>query len=248
MKSLLIHLRKTGGRNSQGRITLRHRGGGRRRLYRLIDFGQEHFGVQGTVQTIEYDPNRNAFIALVLYQDGKRGYILASEGLASGSTVLCKDQTEVQPSNRMQLQYIPIGTMVHNIELQEGRGGKIVRGAGTGAMVVAHEGAFTHVQLPSSEIRKIPKLCYASIGVLSNAEHKYQILRKAGRVRLKGRRPKVRGTAMNPIDHPHGHGGGRSMRGMKAPKTKWGKPFLGIKTRKRKWSDKLIIQRRIKKK
>lgn len=243
MKPRLIHIRKTGGRNSQGRITMRHIGGGSRTMYRMIDFGQEHAGIQGTVQAIEYDPNRNAFIALVLYPDEKRGYILASNGLAQGSPILCAEKCEIKTGNRMQLKHIPVGTMVHNIEFEPGKGGKMIRSAGTAAIVLAQEGEYTHLQMPSSEIRKVPDACYASIGVISNAEHKYQILGKAGRVRLKGRRPQVRGTVMNPVDHPHGGGEGRTGRGMN-PKTKWGKPARGIKSRRRTWTDKLILQRR----
>ena len=248
MRNLRFALQKHGGRNSQGRITIRHRGGGTRSMYRLVDFGQEHLDIIGTVSAIEYDPNRNAFIASVLYEDGKKGYILACDTLVEGNKILCAKKTELKPGNRMQLKHISVGTMAHNIELEPHRGGKIVRGAGNAAIVLAHEGGFTHLQLPSSEIRKVSENCFASVGVVSNAEFQYQIIGKAGSVRNKGRRPKVRGTVMNPVDHPHGGGEGRTGRGMKSPKTKWGKPFFGIKTRSKKWTDKFIIQRRQKKK
>jgi len=217
-------------------------------MYRLIDFGQEHLNAAGKVSAIEYDPNRNAFIALVLYQDQKSGYILACDKLAVGNTILCAPKTELKLGNRMELENIPVGTMVYNVELEPNKGGKMVRGAGNAAIVVAKEGGFAHLQLPSSEIRKVSEHCFASVGVVSNPEFQYQIIGKAGSVRLKGRRPKVRGTAMNPVDHPHGGGEGRTGRGMKSPKTKWGKPFFGIKTRGKRWTDKLIIQRRTKKK
>ncbi len=248
MRPLFTHLHKRGGRNSEGTITIRHRGGGSRAMYRIVDFEQEHQNIPGTVQAIEYDPNRNAFIALVLYQDGKKGYIVACEGLAKGSVILCSEKADIQPGNRMQLKYIPVGTMVYNVELEPGKGGRIVRGAGNAALVLAQEGNFTHLQLPSSEIRKVNDSCYASIGTVSNTEFKDRVLGKAGRSRLKGKRPHVRGTAMNPSDHPHGHGGGRTSRGMKHPKPPWGKNAFGVKTRNhKKWTNKFILQRRQKK-
>ncbi|MBI2574168.1 MAG: 50S ribosomal protein L2 [Candidatus Wildermuthbacteria bacterium] len=248
-KSLIVSLQKHSGRNNQGRITVRHQGGGSRKMYRLVDFGQEHANVRGTVETIEYDPNRNAFIALVYYQDGSKGYVLAWQGISKGQNILCAPQTDVAAGNRTRLEHIQVGTMVFNIELEEGRGGKIVRSAGAGAQVVAQEGGNTHVQLPSTEIRKIRSACYATVGLVSNPEHKYQRVKNAGRSRLKGRRPTVRGTVMNPVDHPHGGGEGRQPVGLKHPKTPWGKPALGVKTRKRKkWTNKLIVQRRKKKK
>ncbi|OHA68147.1 MAG: 50S ribosomal protein L2 [Candidatus Wildermuthbacteria bacterium RIFCSPLOWO2_01_FULL_47_18] len=247
-KNLLFHIRKTGGRNKQGRITIRHRGGGSRTMYRMVDFGQEHLGVSGKVSAIEYDPNRNAFLALVEYQDGKKGYILAVEGMKQGSDVACNDRTELIPGSRMRLKYMPVGTQVHNIELVAGLGGKVVRGAGTAATVVAHEGGFAHVSLPSSEIRKISDECFASLGMVSNPGHMYEVVGKAGSSRLKGWRPTVRGTAMNTRDHPHGAGEGKTGRGMPYPKTPWGKHALGVKTRKKRWTDKLILQRRKKKK
>lgn len=247
-KNLTQRVRKTGGRNATGRITIRHRGGGSRTLYRLVDFGQEHLGVKGKVMTVEYDPNRNAFIALVEYEDGKKGYILAPETIQQGSAILCQEQAELIPGNRMRLKYIPVGSSVHNIELEPGRGGKVVRGAGTSSNVAAHDNGFTSLALPSSEVRKVSWECFASYGAVSNPGHKYEVLGKAGRNRLKGWRPTVRGTVMNPKDHPHGGGEGRTGRGMSHPKTPWGKPALGVKTRRKTWTDKLIIQRRKKKK
>lgn len=238
-------MRKTGGRNALGRITIRHRGGGMRKIYRFVDFGQEHFGQKGKVAAIEYDPNRNAFLALVEYASGARGYVLAAQGLDVGMSVECNEQAPLTPGSRMKLKYLPVGTLVHNIELEPGRGGKLARGAGSAAKILAVEGGRALLELPSSEIRKVSEHCFASIGMVSNPEHKDQIIGKAGRVRLKGRRPEVRGTAMNPRDHPHGGGEGRTGRGMAHPKTPWGKPALGVKTRrKRKWTDKLIVQRR----
>lgn len=245
MKPLLRTLKKTGGRNAQGRITVRHRGGGMRKIYRKVDFGQEHLGLKGKVAAIEYDPNRNAFLALVNYENGRKGYLLSAQGMVPGTTVECNEQTSMEAGNRMRLKYLPVGTLVYNVELEPGRGGKLMRGAGTGAKVLAVEGGYTHLQLPSSEIRKVPEDCFASLGLVSNPGHKDQVLGKAGRVRLKGRRPHVRGTAMNPRDHPHGGGEGKTGRGMAHPKTPWGKPAFGVKTRKRKkWTNKLILQRR----
>jgi large subunit ribosomal protein L2 len=248
-KSLLISLNKSGGRNSQGRITIRHRGGGLRKMWRKVDFGQEHLGVIGKIVGIEYDPNRTAYLAFIQYQDGAKGYLLAAQGMESGKEVLCAEKTEVQPGNRMKLEFVPIGTQVHSIELEPGRGGKMARGAGSAATVLAHEGGYVHLSMPSSEIRKVSEKNFASIGAVSNPEHRYKIVGKAGTSRRKGRRPHVRGTAMNPKDHPHGGGEGRQPIGLKHPKTPWGKPALGVKTRnKKKWTIKLIMQRRQKKK
>jgi large subunit ribosomal protein L2 len=217
-------------------------------MYRLVDFGQEHLGQKGKVLSIEYDPYRNAFIALIHYEDGKKGYILCPQDVKAGDEIVCEDKAEVKPGNRMRLENIPIGTMVYNIELDPGRGGKLVRGAGVGARVLALEGGYVHLQLPSTEIRKVSSECFASIGMVSNPGFMYEKDRKAGTTRWKGRRPSVRGTAMNPVDHPHGGGEGRQPRGMH-PKTPWGKPAFGVKTRnKKKWSTKLIVQRRAKKK
>lgn len=217
-------------------------------MYRLVDFGQEHLGVQGTVSRIEYDPNRNAFLALVDYQDGKKGYILSGEGMKPGDKVECSERTELSLGNRMRLKYMPVGTQVYNIELVQGLGGKMARGAGSAATVVAHDKGFAHLSLPSSEVRKVSDECFASLGMVSNPGHKYENAGKAGSSRLKGWRPTVRGTAMNPKDHPHGGGEGRTGRGMAYPKTPWGKHALGVKTRKKKrWTSKLILQRRKKK-
>lgn len=217
-------------------------------MYRLVDFGQEHMGVKGKVLAIEYDPYRNAFISLIQYEDGKKGYLIAPQGINAGDEIVCRQTAEVKPGNRMMLENIPIGTMVYNVELEPGRGGKLVRGAGVGARVLAFEGGYVHLQLPSTEIRKIPSQCFASIGMVSNPGFMYEKDHKAGTTRWKGRRPNVRGTVMNPVDHPHGGGEGRQPLGMH-PKTPWGKPALGVKTRnKKKWSTKLILQRRSKKK
>lgn len=219
-----------------------------RQMYRLVSFGQEHLDKKGKIVSVEYDPYRNAFIALMQYEDGERGYILCPQDVKAGDEIVCQDKAEVKPGNRMRLENIPIGTMVHNVELDPGRGGKLVRGAGVGAKVLAFEGGYVHVQLPSGELRKVPSLCFASIGMVSNPGFMYEKDRKAGTTRWKGVRPHVRGTAMNPVDHPHGGGEGRQPRGMH-PKTPWGKPAFGIKTRKKsRWTKKLIIQRRPKKK
>ncbi len=247
-RSLLVSLPKTGGRNNQGRITMRHRGGGMRKLWRKVDFGQEHLGVRGKVLGIEYDPNRTAYLAFVEYEDGTKGYLIAAQGMKSGDAVLCDEKAEVRPGNRMPLQAIPVGTQVYSIELEPGRGGKLVRGAGASAVVLAHEGGYAHLQMPSSEVRKVSDKNFASIGSVSNPEHMYQVWGRAGVTRGKGIRPHVRGTAMNPVDHPHGGGEGRQPIGLKYPKTPWGKHALGVKTRnKKRWTKKLILQRRKKK-
>lgn len=218
-----------------------------RQMYRLVSFGQEHMGKKGRVLALEYDPYRNAFIVLVQYEDGTKGYLIAPQDIKVGDEVLCQEKAEVKPGNRMMLENIPIGTMVYNVELEPGRGGKLVRGAGVGARVLAFEGGYVHLQLPSTEIRKVSSKCFASIGMVSNPGFMYEKDHKAGTTRWKGRRPKVRGTVMNPVDHPHGGGEGRQPLGMH-PKTPWGKPAFGIKTRnKKKWSTKLIVQRRTKK-
>jgi len=247
-KGLLSVIRKRGGRNLKGRITVRHRGGGAKRMYRHTDFGQEKIDVSAKIIALEYDPNRSAFIALLEYQDKEKRYILAPQGLKVGDEIIISEKAELKPGNRMKLKNIPVGTLVYNIELELNKGGVIVKGAGTTAKVLAQEGKYTHLVLPSSEIRKVPKECFASIGMVSNPEHRYVTIGKAGRTRYKGKRPHVRGTAMNPVDHAHGGGEGRAGIGMKHPKTPWGKPALGVKTRKKKWTDKLIIKRRKKKK
>jgi len=247
-KALLRYLHKTGGRSNRGRITIRHRGGGARRLYRVIDFGQEHLDMPGKVVAIEYDPNRNARLALIEYENKDRSYVLAAHELKEGDEIVTKDKAEIQTGNRMRLGNIPVGTMVYNVELNPDRGGKLVWGAGAQAQVLSHDAGYTHLALPSTEVRRIPSKSFASVGMVSNPEYRYKKIGKAGTNRLKGKRPKVRGTAMNPVDHPHGGGEGKTGRGMKHPKTPWGKPALGVKTRKKKWSDKLILQRRKKKK
>ncbi len=246
-KRLLLSLKKRAGRGSSGRITVRHKGGGAKRLYRVLDFGQEKIGVKAKVVSIEYDPYRTAFIMLLEYEDGDKRYRLAPQGIKVGDSVVCSDKAELKPGHRMKLKNIPVGTQVYNIEIESGRGGKLVRGAGGTAKILAHEGKYTHIEMPSTEVRKIFSDCFASVGSVSRPEHKYMKLGKAGRVRHKGIRPTVRGSAMIPPDHPHGGGEGKAPIGLKHPKTPWGKPAKGVKTRKRKWTDKYIIQRRKKK-
>lgn len=247
-KGLLAPLKKKAGRANSGRITIRHRGGGVKKLYRIIEFGEQKIDMQAKVIALEYDPNRTAFIALIQYSDGQKQYVLAPQGLKVGDEIIYSDRTPLAPGNRTKLKNLPVGTMVYNIEIEPGKGGKLVRGAGTAAQVLAQEQGYTNLKMPSTEIRKVKNECFASIGMVSNPEHRFAKIGKAGRMRLKGRRPAVRGSAMNPCDHPHGGGEGRTPIGLKHPKTPWGKPALGVKTRKRhKWSDKLIIQRRKKK-
>ncbi|MBI4101588.1 MAG: 50S ribosomal protein L2 [Candidatus Nealsonbacteria bacterium] len=243
-KKLLVSLGKVGGRTNSGRITVRHRGGGVKRLYRIIDFGEAKLGLKGKIVSLEYDPYRTALIALVVYEDGEKKYIIAAKDLKVGDEVVCQDNAEIRAGNRIRLKNIPVGTKVFNLELEPGKGGKLIRGAGTSAIVLAQEPGFSNIELPSKEVRKIPAECFATIGQVSHAEHRFENWGKAGRRRLKGWRPSVRGTAMNPPDHPHGHGGGRTSRGMKHPKTPWGKPAFGVRTRPRKWTDKYIITRR----
>lgn len=246
-KRLLLFIKKRAGRGNSGRITVRHKGGGVKRLYRIVDFGQEKINIPATVKAIEYDPNRTCFICLLQYEGGKERYRICPYGLKVGSVIKCAEETEVKVGNRMKLKYIPVGTQVYNIEIEPGKGGKLARGAGTSAKIISQEGKYVNLVFPSSEVKKILGDCFASIGQVSFPEHKFIKKKKAGRVRLKGIRPHVRGTAMNPPDHPHGGGEGRSSIGLKHPKTPWGKPALGVKTRKKKWTDKLIIKRRKKK-
>jgi len=243
-KSLLKPLKKKAGRNIQGRITVRHRGGGAKRKLRVIDFKRDKIGVPGRVAAIEYDPNRSANIALIYYYDGEKRYILAPAGLGIGDIIKSGDDAEIKPGNALPLGLMPGGTMVHNIELEKGRGGQLVRSAGSAAQVMAKEGDYVLVRLPSSEMRRIRSDCKATIGQVGNADHQAIKLGKAGRKRWLGWRPTVRGSAMNPRDHPHGGGEGRSPIGMPGPKTPWGKPALGYKTRKPKASDKMIVKRR----
>jgi large subunit ribosomal protein L2 len=244
-KNLLVSLKKKGGRAFSGRITVRHRGGGAKRLYRIVDFGEEKLGIKGKINALEYDPYRTGYIALIEYQDKARRYILAPKDLKIGDEIICAEKTEMRIGNRMKLKNIPVGTLVYNIELEPGKGGKLARGAGTSAKVLALEEKMCHLEMPSGEARKVFEDCYASIGQVSHPEKKFEKIGKAGRSRLKGWRPTVRGTAMNPPDHPHGGGEGKTPIGLKHPKTPWGKPAFGVKTRnKRKWTDKMIIERR----
>lgn len=243
-KSLLAPKKRTAGRNHQGRITTRHRGGGHKRLYRILDFKRDKRGIPARVAAIEYDPNRTARIALLHYVDGEKRYILAPVGLKVGDVVMAGPDAEIKPGNALPLRLIPIGTMVHNVELQPGRGGQLVRSAGTAAQVVAREERYTILRLPSGELRRVLSECYATVGQVGNVEHQNVSLGKAGRARWLGRRPEVRGKAMSPRDHPHGGGEGRSPIGLPGPKTKWGKPALGVKTRRNKRTDVFIVQRR----
>lgn len=242
-KSLLLPLKKKAGRNNRGVITVRHRGGGVKRKMRIIDFKRDKMGVPGKVATIEYDPNRSARIALIHYLDGDKRYILAPVGLSVGQTISAGEAADIKPGNTLPLDNIPSGTLIHNLELEPGKGGQLVRSAGVAAQLLGKEGKYALVRLPSGEMRRFLVSCLATIGQLGNQEHRGVKLGKAGRIRLKGRRPQVRGSAMTPRDHPHGGGEGRAPRGM-APKTPWGKPALGKKTRGRKPSDRLIVRRR----
>lgn len=243
-KSLLLPLKKKAGRNSQGKMTVRHRGGGAKRRLRIIDFKRDKVDVPGRVASIEYDPNRSARIALIYYVDGEKRYILAPLGLNVGDTVKAGSSAEIKPGNALPLRLIPSGTLIHNIELKKGRGAQLVRSAGMAAQIVAKEGKYALIRLPSGESRRINSDCMATIGQVGNVDHQGIKLGKAGRKRWLGRRPTVRGSAMSPRDHPHGGGEGRSPIGLPGPKTPWGKPALGYKTRKPKASDKLIVKRR----
>jgi large subunit ribosomal protein L2 len=247
-KSLLAPLRKKAGRNVRGKITVRHRGGGHKRRYRLVDFKRDKFGIPARVISIEYDPNRSARIALLTYADGEKRYIIAPLGLMVGSVLMAGPEAEIRVGNALPLANIPVGAVIHNIELQQGRGGQLVRSAGTSAQLVAKEGKYAHVRLPSGEVRLIPQQCVATIGQVGNTDHGNISLGKAGRKRHRGWRPAVRGSAMSPRDHPHGGGEGRAPIGMPSPKSPWGKPTLGKKTRRNKATDKWIVRRRRKKK
>lgn len=243
-KSLLKPLKKNAGRNNTGRITCRHKGGGAKQTYRIIDFKREKFGIPATVKTIEYDPNRNVRISLVFYADGEKRYILTPEGLNIGDIILSGPEAQVQTGNALPLELIPLGTIIHNIELEPGRGGILVRSAGNSAQLMAKEGNYVTIKLPSSEMRMVRKECLATIGTLGNAEFKNLKIGKAGRKRHMGIKPTVRGVTMNPCDHPHGGGEGKTGPGGN-PKTPWGKPALGRKTRNnKKASGKLIVRRR----
>jgi len=243
-KSLLKPLKKKAGRNNHGRITVRHRGGGAKRRLRIIDFKRDKTGIPGRVAAIEYDPNRSARIALIHYVDGEKRYILAPVGIKVDDTISSGEGSELKPGNVLPLKNIPGGTMIHNIEMQPGRGGQMVRGAGAAAQLMDKEGDYALVRLPSGEMRRVRSECLATIGQVGNVEHQGIAIGKAGRKRWLGIRPTVRGSAMSPRDHPHGGGEGRSPIGMPGPKTPWGKPALGYKTRKHKASDKLIVKRR----
>ena len=244
-KSLLAPLNKKAGRNSYGRITVRHRGGGNRRKYRIIDFKRQKFDVEGTVKTLEYDPNRSAFIALVEYTDGEKAYIIAPEGLKVGDKVTAGANADIKPGNALPLTAIPVGTFIHNVELYPGRGAQLARSAGNMAQLMAKENGMALIRLPSGELRNVAVNCMASIGTVSNLDHENVNLGKAGRTRHLGVRPTVRGSVMNPNDHPHGGGEGKSPVGRPGPVTPWGKPALGYKTRsKKKASNKFIVKRR----
>ncbi|MCD6555090.1 MAG: 50S ribosomal protein L2 [Chloroflexi bacterium] len=246
-RSLLAPLRKKAGRNVRGKITVRHRGGGHKRRYRIIDFKRDKAGVPARVASIEYDPNRSARIALLVYADGEKRYIIAPLGLMVGDTVMSGPEAEIRVGNALPLANIPAGTLIHNIELQPGKGGQLVRSAGTSAQLMAKEGNYAHVRLPSGEVRLIHQRCMATIGQVGNTDHGHIKLGKAGRKRHLGWRPAVRGSAMSPRDHPHGGGEGRTPIGMPSPKSPWGKPTLGKKTRRNKSTDKWIVRRRSKK-
>ena len=244
-KSLLATKKKNAGRNSYGRITVRHQGGGNRQKYRIIDFKRLKDNMEATVIGIEYDPNRSANIALIEYEDGTKSYILAPIGLKDGDKVVSGDKADIKPGNCMKIESIPVGTMIHNIELNPGQGGKLVRAAGQEAQLMAKEGKYAHVRLPSGEMRLIMAVCRATIGTVGNSDHENVKLGKAGRTRHLGKRPEVRGSVMNPNDHPHGGGEGKSPVGRPGPVTPWGKPALGYKTRnKKKASNKFIVKRR----
>jgi large subunit ribosomal protein L2 len=246
-KSLLVSKKNRAGRNNRGVITVRHHGGGAKHIIREIDFKRDKIGVPGKVEAIEYDPNRSARIALIFYADGEKRYILAPVGLNVKDTIMTGETAEIKPGNALPMRLIPTGTMIHNIELTKGRGGKMVRSAGNTAQLVAKEGEHVHVRLPSGEMRLVLAECMATIGQVGNLEHSSISLGKAGRKRNMGWRPSVRGSAMTPRDHPHGGGEGKTPIGMPGPKTPWGKPALGHKTRDKKYSDRLIIRRRGKK-
>ncbi|HJJ15118.1 MAG TPA: 50S ribosomal protein L2 [Clostridiaceae bacterium] len=244
-KSLLDTKKKNAGRNSYGRITVRHQGGGNRQKYRIIDFKRNKDNMEATVIGIEYDPNRSSNIALIQYEDGEKAYILAPQGITDGSKVVSGESVDIKPGNCMPISSIPVGTLIHNIELNPGQGGKLVKAAGQSAQLMAKEGKYAHVRLPSGEMRLILAKCRATVGVLGNSDHENVKLGKAGRKRHMGIRPTVRGSVMNPVDHPHGGGEGKAPVGHAGPLTPWGKPALGYKTRnKKKLSNKFIVKRR----
>jgi len=244
-KSLLVALNKKGGRNNEGKITVRHKGGGHKQKYRIIDFKRNKFEIEGKVATIEYDPNRTANIALIHYLDGEKRYILAPKGLKVGMSILSSENADIKVRNALPLSKIPVGTMIHNLELHPGRGGQLIRSAGTSAQILGREDKYVLVRLKSGEVRKILSVCLATIGEVGNSDHELVHIGKAGRTRYLGVRPTVRGSVMNPNDHPHGGGEGKAPIGRKAPLTPWGKVALGLKTRnKKKKSSDLIVRRR----
>ncbi len=246
-RALLKPLRKSGGRNSYGRVTVRHRGGGVRRHIRVIDYKREKFGIPARVSAIEYDPNRTARLALLVYADGEKRYIVAPLDLRVNDTVISGPQAELRPGNSLPIANIPVGTLVHNVEIKRGKGGQLVRSAGAAAQLLAKEGDYAQVRMPSGEVRLVRQACYATIGQVGNIDHNNVKLGKAGRKRHMGIRPTVRGSAMSPRDHPHGGGEGRQPIGMPGPKSPWGKPTLGYKTRRNKKTDQFIVRRRGKK-
>jgi len=246
-RSLIAPLRKRAGRNARGVITVRHRGGGHKRRYRRMDFKRDKTGIPARVHSIQYDPNRSARIALLVYADGEKRYIIAPLGVRVGDVLMSGPSAEIRPGNAMPIERIPLGTLIHNIELEPGRGGQLVRSAGTSAQLLAKEGTYAHVRLPSGEVRLVHRRCMATIGQVGNVEHGRIKLGKAGRSRWLGFRPSVRGSAMTPRDHPHGGGEGKAPIGMPSPKSPWGKKTLGAKTRRRKRTDKMIVRRRAKK-
>lgn len=243
-RSLLTQKRRRGGRNNMGRITVRHRGGGHKRRYRLIDFRRDKLNISAKVESIEYDPNRSARIALLLYADGERRYIIAPLGLRVGDSVMSGEEADVRVGNTLPIRAIPVGSLVHNVELQPGRGGQLARAAGTSAQLLAKEGTYAQLRLPSGEVRRVHENCMATVGQVGNTDHGNIKLGKAGRKRWLGWRPTVRGTAMDPNSHPHGGGEGRSPIGMPGPKTPWGKPAMGLKTRRNKRTEQYIVRRR----
>ncbi len=243
-RSLIEIRKKYAGRNAYGRITVRHQGGGNRQYIRLVDYKRDKHGIPAKVAAIEYDPNRTARLALLFYVDGEKRYIVAPLGLQVGDTIMAGSQAEIRPGNSLPIANIPVGTMIHNIELREGKGGQLVRAAGTAAQLLAKEGDYAQIRLPSGEVRLVRQVCYATIGQVGNLDHSNVKLGKAGRKRHMGIRPTVRGTAMSPRDHPHGGGEGRQPVGMASPKTPWGKPTLGYKTRRNKKTDQFIVRRR----
>ena len=246
-RSLIVEKRKSGGRNSYGRVTVRHRGGGNKRQIRLVDFKRNKMNIPARVAAIEYDPNRTARLALLYYVDGEKRYIVAPLDLRVNDTVISGPSAEVRPGNSLPLSNIPVGTLIHNIEIKQGKGGQLVRAAGGAAQLLAKEGDYAQIRMPSGEVRLIRQACYATIGQVGNLEHSNIKLGKAGRKRHLGVRPTVRGTAMSPRDHPHGGGEGRQPVGMPGPKSPWGKPTLGYKTRRNKKTDQYIVRRRGKK-